>query len=36
LMSSVSSPPDLSDQIIDVVADLKQSKPEVLAVPSYK
>jgi hypothetical protein len=35
LLSRLGSPPDLSEQIIDVVADLKQSKPEVLTIPSF-
>jgi hypothetical protein len=35
LLSRLGSPPDLSNQIIDVVTDLNNSKPEVLAVPSF-
>jgi hypothetical protein len=35
LLSRFNSPPGLSDQVINAVAELKRSKPEVIAIPNF-
>lgn len=35
LLSRFGSPPDLSEQVIDAMAEVKQSKPEIIAIPNF-